>query len=143
VLRYPLTISKTSLIMPVGEVLAPRRRVLIVNTRRVQAVPLVAVHYSETPQHFEKIIITTVIFSLNFTLFLNFVLLFGNCWSSEFLLDTSETMLCLMSAPQVKMVPLLEVHQLLMLFAGTLTYLEPNLFPLIIFYKGTCIILKH
>jgi hypothetical protein len=34
-----------------------------------------------------------------------------------------------------KIVPLLDVHQLLMLFAGTLTYLEPETFTLIIFYN--------
>jgi hypothetical protein len=51
-----------------------------------------------------------------------------------FLLGTSETLLCSMSALQVKIVPLLDVHQLLM-FAGTLMYLEPETFTLIIFYN--------
>jgi hypothetical protein len=40
-----------------------------------------------------------------------------------------------MSALQVTIVPLLDVHQLLMLSAGTLTYLEPETFSLIIFYN--------
>jgi hypothetical protein len=47
-----------------------------------------------------------------------------------------------MSASEVKIV-LLDGCQLLMMFAGMLTYFEPNLFPLIIFYKGPCVILKH
>jgi hypothetical protein len=38
-----------------------------------------------------------------------------------------------MSALQAKIVPLLDVHQLLMLFAGTLTYPEPETFTLITF----------
>jgi hypothetical protein len=38
------------------------------------------------------------------------------------------TLLCSMSAPHVKIVPLLDVHQLLMLSAGTLTYLVLNYF---------------
>jgi hypothetical protein len=37
--------------------------------------------------------------------------------ASEFLLGISETLHCSMSAPRVKIVPLLDVHQLLMLFA--------------------------
>jgi hypothetical protein len=50
----------------------------------------------------------------------------------EFLLGISETLLCSMSAPHVKIVPLLDVHQLLWLSAGTLTYSEPRTFFLII-----------
>jgi hypothetical protein len=53
----------------------------------------------------------------------------------EFLLGISETWLCSMDAPHVKIVPLLDVNQLLMLFAGTLTYSEPETFSLIIFYN--------
>jgi hypothetical protein len=51
-------------------------------------------------------------------------------------------LIIIMSA-QVKIVPLLHVHQRLMLFAGTLTYLETKMFALIVFYNGPCIILKH
>jgi hypothetical protein len=40
-----------------------------------------------------------------------------------------------MSALQVKIVPLLDVHQLLMLFARTLTYSEPKTFALINCYN--------
>jgi hypothetical protein len=40
---------------------------------------------------------------------------------------------CSVSAPHVKTVPLLDVHQLLMLFAGVLTYSEPGTFSSIIF----------
>jgi hypothetical protein len=43
---------------------------------------------------------------------------------SEFLLGISETLYCSMSVLQVKIVLLLDVHQLLMLPAGALTYLE-------------------
>jgi hypothetical protein len=61
----------------------------------------------------------------------------------EFPLGTTEILLCSMSAPHVKFVPLLDVHQLLMLFARTLKYLEPKTSSLIIFDNGSCIILKH
>jgi hypothetical protein len=48
--------------------------------------------------------------------------------SVEFLLGKSDTFLRSMPALLVKLVPLRDVHQLLMLFVGTLTYLEPKLF---------------
>jgi hypothetical protein len=47
-----------------------------------------------------------------------------------------------MSAPQAKIVPLLDVLQKLM-FAGMLTPLEPRLFFLIIIYSGTFLLLKY
>jgi hypothetical protein len=68
-------------------------------------------------------------FLLKFTLVSNFDLSFWKLLASEFLLGISETLLCSMSAPHLKTVPLLDVHQLLMLSAGTLTYLEPGTFP--------------
>jgi hypothetical protein len=74
-------------------------------------------------------------FLLMSTLVLNSALAFWKLLVSEFLLGTSETLLCSMSALPVKIVPLLDLHQLLMLFAGTLTYLEPETFSLIIFYN--------
>jgi hypothetical protein len=40
-----------------------------------------------------------------------------------------------MSALEVKIVPLLNAHQLLMLSAGTLTYSDPETFTLINFYN--------
>jgi hypothetical protein len=47
-----------------------------------------------------------------------------------------------MSAPQVKMFPLLDLHQLLMLFAETLTYSEPGtVFSSIIFYNMQLLLL--
>jgi hypothetical protein len=49
------------------------------------------------------------------------------------LLDISVIFHCSMSSFHVKIIPLLDVHQLLILFAGTLTYLEPETFTLIIF----------
>jgi hypothetical protein len=45
----------------------------------------------------------------------------------EFLLGMSETLFSSMSAPHVKIVPLLDVHQLIM-FAVTLTYSGPGTF---------------
>jgi hypothetical protein len=81
-------------------------------------------------------------FLFSFTFVLNSVLLFWKLFVFEFLLGTSETLLCLVSAPQADIVPLLYAHRLLILFAGTLTYLEPKLFSSIIFYNGHCIILK-
>jgi hypothetical protein len=47
-----------------------------------------------------------------------------------------------MSAFQAKIALLLSALQLLMLFVGTLMYLEPKLFFLIIFYSGTFLIIK-
>jgi hypothetical protein len=52
---------------------------------------------------------------------------------SEFLLGISEILHCSMSAPRVKIVPLLDVHHLLMLFAETLTYSKPGTFSSVIF----------
>jgi hypothetical protein len=75
-------------------------------------------------------------FLLKFTVVLNRVLLFWKLLAFEFLLGTSETLLCSVSAPQADIVLLLDVLQLLMLFAGILTYLEPNLFSLITFYES-------
>jgi hypothetical protein len=50
-------------------------------------------------------------------------------------LDISETLHCSISAPHLKIVPLLDVHQLLMLFAGTLMYSEPGTFSSVVFYN--------
>jgi hypothetical protein len=74
-------------------------------------------------------------FLLNSTLVLNSAIPFWKLLVSEFLLGISETLHCPMSTLQVKIVPLLDAHQLLMLFAGTLTYSEPETFTLIIFYN--------
>jgi hypothetical protein len=69
------------------------------------------------------------------TLVLNSVLLFWKLLVFEFLLGILETFLRSVSVPQVKIAPLLDALQLLMLFAETLTYLEPNIFSPIIFYN--------
>jgi hypothetical protein len=74
-------------------------------------------------------------FLLKFTVVLNFALMFWKLLAFEFLLGTSETFLCSMSAPQVINVTLLDALQLLMLFAGILTYLEPSLFSSITFLR--------
>jgi hypothetical protein len=66
---------------------------------------------------------------------LNYGLPFWKLLVSEFLLGISETFHCSMFDLHVKIVPLLDVHQLLMLYKGTLTYLEPETFTLIIFYN--------
>jgi hypothetical protein len=65
-------------------------------------------------------------FLLQSTLVLNSALPFWKFLVSEFLQ-------CSKSALQVKIVPLLDVHQLLILFARMLTYSEPETFTLIIF----------
>jgi hypothetical protein len=67
-----------------------------------------------------------------FTLAVNSPRLFWKVLIFKFLPSTSETLLCSTLAPQVKIIPLLDAFQLLMLFAGTLTYLESELFFLII-----------
>jgi hypothetical protein len=74
-------------------------------------------------------------FLLKFTLVLKSALLFWKLLVSEFLLGISEILHCSMSAPRVKIVPLLDVHQLLMLFAETLTYSEQGTFSSVIFYN--------
>jgi hypothetical protein len=72
---------------------------------------------------------------LKYTVVLNSALLSWKLLVSEFLLGISETLQCSMSALQVKFVPLLDVHQLHMLFARTLTYSELETFALIICYN--------
>jgi hypothetical protein len=74
-------------------------------------------------------------FLLKTTLVLNSALPLWKLLVSEFLLGILETLHCSMSALQVKIVPLLGTHQLLMLFARTLTYSEPDTFTLIHFYN--------
>jgi hypothetical protein len=74
-------------------------------------------------------------FLFKYIVVLNSVLLFWKMLAYEFLLGASEILLCSVSAPQADMVPLLDALHLLMLFAGILTYLEPNLFSLNIFYE--------
>jgi hypothetical protein len=53
--------------------------------------------------------------------------------ASEFLVGISETFLCSMSVPRVKIVPLLDVHQLLILSARKLTYLDSGIFSFVIY----------
>jgi hypothetical protein len=74
-------------------------------------------------------------FSFKFILVSNSALLFWKLLASEFLLGISETLLCSMSAPRVKIVPLLDVHQLLILSAGKLTYLDSGTFSFVIYYN--------
>jgi hypothetical protein len=74
-------------------------------------------------------------FLLKFTLVTNSALLFWKLLVSEFLLGISEILLCSMSARHLKIVPLLDVHQLLMLSARTLTFLEPGKFSSVILYN--------
>jgi hypothetical protein len=66
-------------------------------------------------------------FSLEFTWFYIPVL--------DILLGISDTFLCSMSTFQVKATLLLDARQLLILFVGILTYLEPKLFLLIVLYS--------
>jgi hypothetical protein len=54
---------------------------------------------------------------------------------SDFLFGISETLHCSMSAPHLKIVPLLDVHQLLILFAETLTYSGPGTFCSVVLYN--------
>jgi hypothetical protein len=75
----------------------------------------------------------TVLFK--FTLVQNSVLPFWKLLVSEFLLGASETLLYSVPAPHIKIVPMLDVHPFLMLFAGTLTYSMPVTFSSIIFYN--------
>jgi hypothetical protein len=74
--------------------------------------------------------ITSMLCSLfKFTFALNSARLFWN------LLCISENILCSMSALKLKIVLLLDPLQLLISFEGTLMYLEPKLFVLIVFYN--------
>jgi hypothetical protein len=74
-------------------------------------------------------------FLLKFTLVSKSALLFWKLLICEFLLGISEILHCSMSAPRVNIVPLLDVHQLVMLFAETLMYSEPGTFSCVIFYN--------
>jgi hypothetical protein len=71
-------------------------------------------------------------FLLKFTFVSKSALLFWKLLVSEFLLCISEILHCSVSA-HVKSVPLLNVHQVLMLFGETLTYSEPGTFSSVIF----------
>jgi hypothetical protein len=72
-------------------------------------------------------------FLLKFTLVSNPTLPFQKLLVSEFLLGISESLHCSMSAPHVKIDPLLDMHQLIMLFAGALKYSEPRTVSLFIY----------
>jgi hypothetical protein len=74
-------------------------------------------------------------FLLNFILVSISALLFWKLLVSEFLFGISEISHCSMSAPRVQIVPLLDVHQLLRLFAETLMYSELGTFSFVIFYN--------
>jgi hypothetical protein len=70
-------------------------------------------------------------FLLKSTVVLNSALPFWKLLVSEFRLGISETLHCSMSALQVKIVPLLDAYQLLMLFERTLIII---IFLFITFY---------
>jgi hypothetical protein len=72
-----------------------------------------------------------IFFFFKFTFVQNSVLLFSKLLVFGFLLDSASFN-----------VPLLDVIQLLMLFAGTLMYLTPKLFFLINFYTGSFFLLN-
>jgi hypothetical protein len=74
-----------------------------------------------------------------FTLALNSEFLFWKLF--EFLMRMSENILFSMSQFLTKCVPVLDALQLLMLFAGTLTYLEINYFLNHILYIDTSLLL--
>jgi hypothetical protein len=76
----------------------------------------------------DALFLTQLYFGFKFCPVLEFVV-------SEFLLGISETLHCSMSAPQVKLAPLLDVHQLLILSSGTLTYLDPGILSSVIYYN--------
>jgi hypothetical protein len=66
-----------------------------------------------------------------FTLVLNSVLLLWKLLVFEFQLGISETLLCSVSASHVKIVPLLDVYQLLMFFLWTLRIRKQERSPII------------
>jgi hypothetical protein len=76
-----------------------------------------------------------------FTLVLSSVLFLEHL-GFKFLLGISEAFVCRMPALKVKVVFLLVAIQLLMLFAGALTYLEPELFVLIRFCNSISLLTK-
>jgi hypothetical protein len=88
--------------------------------------------------HFDKLFL----FKCTFVLYS--VLLFWKLLAFVFLSDLSETLLCPLTAPQSKTVPLLNAQQLLMLFVGTLTYFKQKLLfllikTLILLNMNTCV----
>jgi hypothetical protein len=72
---------------------------------------------------------------LKFTLVSKLAILFWKLLVSEFLLGISEILHCSVSAPHLNIVPLLNVNELLMLFAGPLTYSETGIFSSVIYYN--------
>jgi hypothetical protein len=81
-------------------------------------------------------------FLLKYTLVSKSALLFWKSLVSEFVLGISESLHCSMSSPHVKIVPLLDVHQLLMLFTETLTYSEPGTFSSAIYYNVIIVLIS-
>jgi hypothetical protein len=78
-----------------------------------------------------------------FSFALNTVILFWKLLVFEFLLYTSQNFLCSISALRVNNTVFLpDALQLLILFVGTLTYLEPTMLLLITFYNGIFSVLK-
>jgi hypothetical protein len=71
-----------------------------------------------------------------FTVVWNTALPFWKLSVFESLLSISETFRCSILALHLKAVLLQDVHQLIMLSAGTLMYLKQILFPLVIFYNN-------
>jgi hypothetical protein len=77
-----------------------------------------------------------------YILVLNVVpIFFWNLLFFGFMVGTSETLLHSVFAPQV--IPMLDVLQLLNLFAEISTYFEPKLFLLIMFYIHSFILLNY
>jgi hypothetical protein len=77
------------------------------------------------------------------TLDSNSMLLFLKLFFFEFMLGISEIFLYSMSYLLAKITLMLDDTQLLMLFTGTLMYLEPKQFLLIVFYNGTFLTIKY
>jgi hypothetical protein len=75
--------------------------------------------------------------------FVKFILVLSSFLLFWKLLGMLEVLLCSISASQIKIVPLLDALQLLIVFAGALTYLKPELFFSIICYSCSFFLLKY
>jgi hypothetical protein len=74
-------------------------------------------------------------FLFKFTQFQNSLRPFWKLLASESLFGILGTWQCSMFVRDVKIVPLLDVHQLLILLAGTLTYMRSGAFASIVFFN--------
>jgi hypothetical protein len=79
--------------------------------------------------------------TLSYSCLLRFKILsvrFGNCWSPSSC-SVYQRLCIVIFVRHIKILPVLDVNQLLILFVGTVTYLKPVTFSSIFFYINFCV----